>query len=486
MQKSIARNYIYNLFYQILAIILPLITIPYLSRVLGAEGIGIYSYVIAITAYFILLGTLGVNLYGQKEIAYVQDDIRKRSQIFYEILFIKAFTLTLSLIIFLLTFATFGQYQLYYKILIIEIVGNIFDISWFFQGMEEFKKTVTRNTIIKIIATILIFILIKDISYLALYFLIYALSIFIGNLSLWVYLPKYIVSIKFKSLKFIYHLKPTLFLFIPQAAIQIYTVLDKSMIGIIISDISEVGYFDNAQKIIKVGITLVTSLGIVMLPRISNCYAKGEDIDIKNHLYNSFVFVQFLAFPLIFGILATVDQFVPIFFGNGFQKTAILIKIISPVILLMGITNVIGIQYLLPTKKTNYYTLSVISGAVINILFNSILINLYKSIGAGIASVLAEFSVLVVQMYFVRKDFNFKRIFKPSLKYLMAGTIMFIACNTIGYYIDKPFMAILIKVILGSTTYILILIILKDQLATKIIFNLKLRYHKILEIVNIH
>ena len=191
-KKSITKNYIFNLVYQLLLIIMPIITTPYLSRVLGAENIGIYSYTLSITTYFILIGSLGVSLYGQREIAYLQDKAYERSKTFIEIFIMKLLALSVSLIIFYFTFCLNGDYSLYYKILILEIIANIIDISWFFQGLEEFKKTVSRNIIVKLISVLLIFILVKSSNDLSKYFAIYVLSTFLGNFSMWIYLPKYL------------------------------------------------------------------------------------------------------------------------------------------------------------------------------------------------------------------------------------------------------------------------------------------------------
>ena len=350
-KKSITKNYIYNLVYQILVIIVPLITTPYLSRVLGAENIGIYSYTLSITTYFILLGTLGVSTYGQREIAYVRDDEKLRTKTFFEILIMRAITLTISIIIFYFSFANNGEYSMYYKILLLEIIANIIDISWFFQGQEEFKKTVIRNTIVKLISVICIFIFIKTQEDLGKYFLIYVLSTFLGNLSLWLYLPKYIQKVKVKELKIWRHLKPTIGLFIPQVAVQIYTVLDKTMIGAIVENKSEVGFYEQAQKIIKLLVTIATALGTVMVPRMANTFANGEKDKLKEYMNKSFKFVLLLVFPSMLGIISIADKFVPIFYGEGYEKVVYLIVVISPIILAIGLSNVIGTQYLLPTKQ---------------------------------------------------------------------------------------------------------------------------------------
>lgn len=469
-QRKLISNYLYNLIYQFLLIFLPLATLPYLSRILGADGIGTYSYVVAITSYFILIGTLGLNLYGQKEIAYVQDDEIKRSKKFFEIFLLKFITLSISLLVFILVFSIRGEYSVYYRILIIEIIGNIFDITWFFQGMEEFKKTVVRNCLVKIISTALIFILIKTKADLHLYFWIYALSIFLGNLSVWFYLSKYIKKIKISFYDMLRHLKPAIILLIPQVATQIYTVLDKSMIGNLASSIQEVGYYDNAQKIIKVGITLVTAMGTVMLPRISNFFAKEKNKEINDYLNKSFSLVFLISFPLILGMIVTVDSFVPIFFGNGFEKVASLIKCISPVIFIIGMSNILGIQYLLPTKNNKPYIIAVVSGAVINVILNFILIRKYDSIGASVSTLCAEGVVFLVEFIYLFKKFDFKIIFKNIFKYLLSSIIMFILCYFIGNITNvNTIMKILLQVCVGGITYIMCLAIMHEDYLTMIL-----------------
>ena len=212
-KKSVKKNYFYNVLYQFLAILIPVITTPYLSRVLGAEKIGIYSYTLSIVTYFILFGSLGVAMYGQREIAYVQDDVEKRSIIFYEIVIMRLITLSLSLLLFYISFCLKGDYTFYYRILILELVANMLDISWFFNGLEEFKKTVTRNTIVKLISLLSIFLFVKKPTDLYIYFIIYVLSTFLGNLSLWFYLKKYIKKVPIIGLKIFRHIKPAILLF---------------------------------------------------------------------------------------------------------------------------------------------------------------------------------------------------------------------------------------------------------------------------------
>lgn len=461
-KKSVMKNYIYNMLYEILAIIIPLITTPYLSRILGAENIGIYSYTISITTYFILFGSLGIAMYGKREIAYVQNDIKERTKTFFEIFLLRCITLSISLFLFYVSFCKNGDYHVYYSILSMEIIANIIDISWFFQGMEEFKKTVIRNTIVKIISVICIFLFIKSASDLYKYFIIYTISTFIGNITLWLYIPNFIEKVKIKSLNLKKHIKPTVVLFIPQIATQVYTVLDKTMIGTIIENKIEVGYYEQAQKIIKLLLTIATSLGSVMMPRIAATYAKGDQKKVNEYMNKSFSFITMITIPLAFGICSISYKFVPIFFGRGYEKVSPILCVISPIIVLIGLSNVTGTQYLLPTKQQKKYTFSVIIGAIINFILNLILIKKYKSIGASFATVIAELSVTITQFILIRKEINIKKVFKMSYKYLLASISIFIISSVIGLLIKNNLISLALQILISSIVYMLILILLKD------------------------
>ena len=190
MKKSVKKNYIFNFVYQIILIILPIITVPYLSRVLGSAGNGVYGYTVAMVSYFIILGSVGISLYGQREIAYYQNDRKKKSKIFWELFFIKLITTILSMIVFGLIFCIDRYYSFYYRILLLEFIANIIDISWLYQGEENFKSIVFKNGVIKLISIACIFLFIKSPSDVWKYILIYCLSTLVGNASLWINLKR--------------------------------------------------------------------------------------------------------------------------------------------------------------------------------------------------------------------------------------------------------------------------------------------------------
>lgn len=460
-KNSITKNYVYNLVYQILIILLPLITTPYISRVLGAESIGIYSYTFSIISYFIIFANLGVSSYGQREIAYVQNDENKRSKIFWEITILKYVSTTISFIIFYFTYANHSEYSFYFKLLTIYLISAAFDIVWFFQGLEEFKKTVLRNIFVRLSCLILIFILIKDPKDLWKYICIYAISEFLGNLSLWIYLPKYLKRVKIRELNIIQHLKPTLELFIPQISLQIYAVIDKTMLGTMIVDKSEVGYYEQTQKIVNLLITIVTSLGTVIVPRIANNFINNNKRSITQYLSKSLKFTFMLSIPMILGIIIVADEFVPIFFGNGYQKVGMLIKILSAIILFTGITNVFGVQYLIPTKKQKQYTIAIIVGTVINCVLNYILIPYLGAIGACISSIICQIAIIFIQVIYVNKNLDLRKMFAGTINYFIAGIIMLIVIELIKMFIINN---MYVNILIGGIIYCGILFILRDSL----------------------
>lgn len=462
-KKSIAKNYLYNLTYQILILILPLITTPYLSRVLGAEGIGIYSYTYTIVTYFVLFGSLGVALYGQREIAYAQENKEQRKKVFIELTVFRFITILVAVCIYYYFFIRIGEYSVYYKILLFELIAGAFDISWFFQGLEDFKKTVIRNVFVRIISVALIFIMVKTQSDLITYMYIYSLADLIGNLSLWVYLPKYFKGVKVKNINIVKQIPAIALLFIPQITNKLYNMLDTTMLGVLIENKAETGYYEQSQKVIRVLLTIVTSLGTVMIPRMANMFANGEKDKINYYMKKSFSFVFLLSFPMIFGIISISKAFVPIFFGAGYEKAAVLISIISPIILLMGVANVIGTQYLLPTKRQKEYTFSVGMGVVANFILNYILIKLYSSVGACIATVLSQLVVDWMQFRYVKDEIDIKELIKLSYKYLLASIIMFIVCSLTKLIISTGMMSIILQMAVGIVVYGIILIILKDE-----------------------
>lgn len=473
MSKSIATNITYNLLFQIVRLLIPLITEPYISRVLGKEGIGVYSYTLSAAQCFILIGTLGISLYGSRQIAYVKDDKQKMSKTFWSIFFLQVITTGIALVFYIIILGFNKEYSYAYLIQAMNIVAAMLDITWLYMGIEDFQKTVTRNFIIKVLGVICIFSLIKSNCDLYKYITINGIIILLGNLVMWMYVPNTVWRVNVSYIDIKKHLIPALQLFIPQIAIQIYVVLDKTMLGAL-SNMGQVGIYDQAQKIVKLFVGLVSSLGVVMLPRMSNTFANGEHEKMDNYLNMSLCGVAYVSIPMAFGIAAMSDKFVPCFFGPGFEEVSYLINITAPTLFFIAASNVFSIQYLIPINKVKEYTVSVTIGAIINVTLNLILIPKYKAIGASIDTLAAEFSVMLMQYFFVRKNVKNKYFLLSVARYIFASIIMFGVIRIIEKYMMREIITVMAQVVTGIIVYILVLAALRDKVNStifKIIFS---------------
>ncbi|ARW24003.1 Putative O-antigen transporter [Pediococcus acidilactici] len=460
---KVVKNYLYNAFYQIFVLLVPLVTTPYLSRALGPQGVGINSYTNSIIQYFILAGSIGINIYGNRQIAFVRDNKKEITKTFYEIFFLRIITITVAYIFFVAFLFLTKEYRSYYIAQSISIIAAAFDISWFFMGVENFAVTVLRNLVIKIISLFCIFTFVKDFNDLFTYILILSLSLLFGNLTLFPNLKRYIGKLDFKSLNIIKHFSPSIALFIPQVAIQIYLVVNKTMLGTL-DTVVAAGFFDQSDKVIKLVLAVVTATGTVMLPHVANAYMRGDIQKTKESLYSSFSFVSALSIPMMFGMIAVTSKFVPLFFSKKFIAVIPLMQVESIVIPIIAWGSAIGVQYLLPTKQNKSYTVSVVLGAIVNIVINIPLILCLGAFGASIATVCSEMTVSGYQLFAIRKQISYKKLFHDFGKYLFAGFLMFVVVFFINKKLNYSWGALGIEVIIGAITYLGMLYILRTDI----------------------
>lgn len=476
---SLKKNYLYNLVYQVLILLLPLITIPYVSRVLGSSGIGINAFTYSIIQYFVLFSAIGISIYGNRKIAYVRNNKKELQETFWSIFWLKGIMTFISLVLFLLFLFLVDDLKIFYLLQSFYIFAVFFDVNWFFMGIEDFKKTVLRNIIIKLISTVAIFIFVKDEQDLWKYVLLLSLSQLLGNMLLIGPLFKVIryQKVSFKSI--FSHFKPTISLFIPQISIQIYLVLNKTMLGIFGTN-HDVGIFENSDKMLKLVLAIVTATGIVMLPRVSNTFKTSDMEKVNIYLYQSFRFVTYLAFPLSFGMFAIIPNLVPWFFGNGFLEVILISQLMAPIIILIAWSNVLGTQYLLPINKTTLFTISVTSGAIVNLIFNFILIPKYYVVGAAISTVIAEFIVVLVQYILIKKNIQTRLLFKGTINYFISSLIMALSIVVMSHYQKDTVLTTLIQITLGMVIYVLLNYIFKDTLQKRI-FGMIFKFKKVVK-----
>lgn len=468
MQKNkVSVNYIYNMLYQVLTFLTPIVTAPILARTLGSTELGIYDYTYTIVNWFTLVGMLGISIYGNREIAKASatNDRKVVSKKFSEIFTLQMISVLISFIIFvLLILFTNFKYKNIFMIQGVLILSSAFEISWFYAGMQDFKKVSIRNMILKIITVLGIVILIHDSNDLILYTMLMAVLSIINSLILFYKINDY-VDYKKPTLKEAFsHLKGSIVLFIPQIATTIYSVFGRTLIGMFYTDINEVAFYNYAYRFTTMVLYIVTTIGTVMLPKVVQIRSEGNDDEAKKITNKTLKVALLLSLPLSIGFATVAPYFIPWFLTEQFSRVSIIVCFLAPTIVFISITNVLGTQYLIPFEKTSKYTISVVSGCFISLFFNFILIRPLGGIGAAITTTITEFSVFIIQYCFVRKSFNFDGILKKFFKYLVSAVIMGVVVILIGMTLGVGLVTNILQFVVGVLVYGIILYITHDDI----------------------
>lgn len=469
---KLVKNMGLSTIYQLMAVIVPLITAPYISRVLGAEGVGINSFTASILSYFTLFAALGIVSYGNREIAYHQNSIKERSKIFWELELIQVSSTLISILLFLVFLAFQSEYQFYFLLQGISLLTVVTNISWFFMGLENFKIIVYRNAIINIAVVFLTFVLVKEAGDLWIYILLVTCSALFANLSVWPFLRREICKVSFKELQFKRHLLPMLTLLLPQIVTTAYMSINKTMLGWF-DTVSSAGYFNQADMIIRAAFTAVSSFAGAFLPRLSNLFSKQKFEEGKSLILQSLQLMYTFSFLAIAGIIGVSSNFAVFYFGKEFQIVGSLMAIEAGVILLFGIAVVLRSQYLLAMRRMNEITISSILALVVNVVFNLVLIPLYGVMGATIAVLITESVVTGYLIWAVRDDFEYKKIFQEIWKYFLAGVVTLLVIYTLNYYMPQTILSYIIQTVVSCAIYGLLLIMLKPPIVKIIIPFLK-------------
>ena len=457
---KVIRNYLYNVGYQVLAIIVPLITSAYVSRVLRPEGVGANAFTNSIIQYFILFASMGIGYYGNRQIAYVRDNRAKMAKTFWEIQIVKTIMTLVSIIAFEI-FLIFYTRQFDYMVAqSLNLVAVAFDISWFYEGVENFKVTVLKNSLVKIVSMIAIFLFIKGPYDVTLYIVVLALSTLLGNLTLWPDIYRDLPKVKIRSLNPWIHFLPMVELFIPQIATQVYVQLNRTMLGVMVNETAS-GYYQYSDSLVKLILALVTATGTVMLPHVANAVSHGDMKKVNQMLYKSFDFVSAMAVPMMFGLAAISLTLAPKYYGSGYGPVGPAMMIESIVIIMIAWSNVLGVQYLLPIHHQKQFTISVTVGAVVNIILNFPLIHFYGLNGAMWSTVLSEISVTLYQLIAVRGLLSYRTLFNSLWKYLISGVAMFLPVFWMNTHLKDSWLMMGLEVIVGVVIYGVMVMLLR-------------------------
>ena len=411
MDKKTISNFIYNLAYQVLCIIAPLATSPYIARVLGSEGVGIYSYTSTMALTFALFAALGGSTYGQREIAMRQNDPESRSKIFWELFILRAVTTLLVTGVYLVFCFRYNAYTGYLLQCVFIVLAIMFDISWLYMGMEDFKVIVTNNIMIKLVTIVCVFLFVRSSEDVGIYILINSLSAILSAAYFLLLLPKYVKRVPWKELNILRHLPGVIQYFIPIIAVQIYSQIDKLMLGAMGANASENGYYEQARKLTNLVVVMTTALNTVLLPRLSNLFGKDDKKAMVKTYQETFRFTLLLVIPIAVGLFMISDNFVLWFLGADFAKTSVLLKWSCVLIVLMTVGNFVGMQYLNPTGQQNKMTVIYLISAAVNVVLNFLMIPRMLSEGAIIASVAAEAVSCGAQIWLLnRSEYCFRML----------------------------------------------------------------------------
>lgn len=478
-EPSLKKNIAISTVYQVLLIILPLITAPYVARVLGPDQSGIYDYTNSIQTYFAMFAALGTASYGAREIARVRNDVKQRSILFWEIELMTVMTSAACIVAWFIFIAFTNQYKVIYLVLTMGLFSTMFDISWFFAGMEQFKYTVTKNAACKLAGVVLMFLFVKKQDDLLLYIFIITASTMLGNLSMWLYVPRFTEKVDFKKLRFRHHFRETLIYFVPSIATSVYTVLDRTLIGVITKNKAENGCYHYTMQIINMMKALTfSSLNMVLGSRIAYLFAEEKYDEIKTRIRDSINYILFMGVGICFGLIGVSDRFVPIFLGAGYDRVITMLKLMSPIVVVIGVSNCLGSQYYTPSGNRKLSAKFIIIGALVNLTLNLILIPKFWGYGAITASLIAEMVITILYLKFCNGYLTVGTLIKEGWKKLAAGIVMLAVILGIDRFISSNAVALVVEVAAGFTVYCLVILALRDTFISEIVIGKILKRKK--------
>ena len=449
--RSYKKNIIYNSVYRCVVVIMPLITSPYLTRVLGAEKLGIYSSANAFATYFVIFTLLGVNDYGNRTIAQVRGDRNKLSDNFWQIYYLQFFLTFLLLAVYLVSISIHRKHFTIQLILAIYVLSSVFEINWFAFGLEEFKLTSIRSIITRIGIVICIFLFVRKPTDLWKYTLI----ITGGNLiSLIIILPlitRYTDFRKPDFRKIVSHIRPNIILFLPIIATSVYQYLSKIMLDSWSTE-AEVGFYQNAENIVILPSFITTAIETVLMPYASNLVAKGDN---DEALFRSTLkYTSIMSIAMAFGMFAIAGDFIPWYLGSGFERSAVLVMLMAPIVFFNSFSTVMRYQYIIPHEMDTANLIAMFSGAGADIILNFILIPRFGAAGAAAATVAAYLVILLIQAFVISRRMEFFSAVRSFLPSVLFGILMVLCVRFISGFSLNIILKIGLELIVGAAVFL--------------------------------
>lgn len=476
--KSVKFNFVMNFILTISNFIFPLITFPYASRILGAQGIGTVTFATSVITYFSMFGMLGIPTYGIRTCAKVRNDKKKLTKTVQEILLLNITVMIVSMILLFISVLIIDKLavqKFLYLIMSISLIFNVLGVDWLYKALEKYSYITIRSIIFKFISLILLFLFVKNPDDYVIYG---AITMFaaVGSNALNFYNLRKLIDIKFSSnLDVKQHIKPIMTFFMLTVSTTIYVNVDTTMLGFIKGD-TEVGFYTAAVKIKQILVSVVTSLGAVLLPRLAFYYSQNKLQEFRALVKQAMSFVLTLSIPLVVYFILYAKESIVFLSGEKFISAVFPMQLILPSVIFIGMSNLMGIQILVPTGRERFVVHSTILGAIVDVAINIFTIPLFGASGAAIAGSIAEFSVMMIQIYILR-DLILPMIKNIKLWKITLAIILSSALTTycVGALNLSNFLILLSSGILYFSIYLLILIILKDDFILSILKSIKRR-----------
>ncbi|KXU41360.1 O-antigen/teichoic acid export membrane protein [Longibaculum muris] len=465
---SVKYNFIMNMILRMSSFIFPMITFPYVSRVLLAVGNGKIAFAASVINYFSLFASLGIPTYGVKVCAQVRDDKTNLSRTVHELLFINFICMIISYIVFIIMMFVVPEFSNNSTLLwinSISILLSVAGIEWFYQSIEQYDYITFRNIAFKVLSILLMFLFVHDKSDYIIYGAITILGTVGSNILNIIKLPKYITLKKIGNYCIKKHIKPIIFLFLYSAATMIYTNLDTVMLGFISGDI-QVGYYNAAIKLKNILVSVVTALGSVLMPRISYYLTNNFKEKFYEMIKKSFEFIFLIAIPLATYFYFEADSLIIFLAGNGYEQAIPVMRAIIPSIIFIGIGSVTAWQLLIPLGKETYTVLGAIMGGLVDLIINILLIPTYGAIGAAIGTLVAEMVVVSVHLIVLRNELKHISIKKDIIKIFISLIITmfcyYVLINCFSFI--NIFVRLVITFIVFFGVYLLILFFTRENI----------------------
>lgn len=477
MAQSVKVNYILNLINTGTQMLFPLITFPYVCRVIEADGIGQINFFQSIISYISLFTCLGIPMYAIREIARDRSDVVQMNRTAMEILLLHSMLTLVGYAIVAILCLTVPQIQVnipLFLILSLTIFFTAIGCEWFYQGIEDFKYITIRGLIIKTVSVVLLFIFVKSKTDLLYYGCYTVFGVLGGNIFNFFRLRKYIhrENIIFSELHIKRHIKPVLKVFSFSVVTSIYLQLNTVLLGFLKNALA-VGYFAAATKVMQMLLTMSACLGSVMMPRASHLIAENREDEFNRLIQKSYDFTLAIALPMTIGLIFCAPSLITALCGVKFEHSILPSQIIAPIILMVAISNVFGIQVLFPKGKINVVTLCCGIGAVADLILNQCLIPFFSYIGTSIAYLGAEVAT-TVSMYFIGRKYIPIIYFKKShLTYALGCIVMALALYGISLLQLPTLTILLLQGCSGVLAYFIILCIRKDEMLVQILSKIK-------------